>query len=127
MNLSADAPQTPIDVVLVVEDNMIIALDIEDILLGLGAKRVIICRTCQEGLDALVTNDVQIALLDVHLGEETSLDVARALLASRKPFLFVTGSSAHGGAVIDMPDVPTLSKPFTAYQLRTAVNQLLVR
>ena len=115
----------PIGVVLVLEDNPIIALDIEDTLQSIGAERVIMCRTCAEAFDSLSLVDVQFALLDVHLGNETSLDVANALRCARTPFMFVSASSAYGEAIFGMSDVEYLPKPFTALQLKTALSRVL--
>lgn len=120
-----EAPLPQIGTVLIVEDNMIIALDMEDVVLEMGAKRALLCRTCQDAFDVLAVEDIHFALLDFHLTDETSQNVAQALLAAGKPFLFVTGSSSESSVIVNMEGVPRLQKPFTGHQLRSAVADLL--
>ncbi len=121
MNTPAEFAVPAVGTVLILEDNAIIALDMEDILQEMGAAHVVVCRTCREALDALVVHDVQFALLDVHLGDETSLGVAQALRSEQIPFLLVSGSGKERAPRFDMGDVPELSKPFTSRQLQMAV------
>ncbi|WP_426240303.1 hypothetical protein [Pararhizobium sp. DWP1-1-3] len=44
------------------------------------------------GLKALTSNDVEAAVLDIRIGEDTVYEVADSLTGSRVPFMFVTGS-----------------------------------
>ncbi len=114
-----------VGVVLVVEDNPIIALDIEDILHGMGAERVIICQTCADALRTLEFVDIHFALLDVHLHDETSFDVAKALQHAGKTFMFVSASSPYGEVIFGIKDVEYLPKPFSAAQLTAALARMV--
>jgi two-component sensor histidine kinase len=73
----ADASR-PSDVLLV-EDNIIIALDAEEMLRGLGIKSVRIASSVTEALRLIEAHPPDFALLDVNLGEETSFEVAENL------------------------------------------------
>ena len=65
---------------LVVEDNLFIALDVEDMLRKLGAVRVDIAKSVGEAIELIDQRSYSFALLDVKLGMDNSLPVARALL-----------------------------------------------
>ena len=67
------------DDVLLVEDNMIIALDTEETMLKLGVKTVRIASGVADALKAIEERAPDFALLDVNLGAETSFEIAEAL------------------------------------------------
>lgn len=115
--------ETLVRSVLILEDSPIIALDMEQIVFDMGADFVWSCRTCEEAFAALASNEFQFALLDIHLGSQNSLPVAAHLVRSKTPFLFVTGSSSLAGEVLELPDVPRLSKPFVQRQLIAAITE----
>ena len=68
---------------LLVEDNPFIAIDAEDILLSLGARTVVVASSVAQALDAVEKHEFSFALLDVDLGAENSLPVARQLRARK--------------------------------------------
>ncbi len=125
--LAADAPdRVPLDgqAVLLVEDNMIIALDAEDVLLQLGAGRVIAAPGIRRALSEIDTDPPAIALLDINLGDETSFPIAERLLEQGIPFLFATG---YGDAA-QLPDryhaVPVVQKPYTIASIAEALGRM---
>jgi CheY-like chemotaxis protein len=85
--------------------------------------------TSQAELDAVMeSEDVALVLLDVHLGPDDGIEVARALRASHPhvPVAFVTGSVHIGertGAVSDA----AIRKPFTLEELIETVHRLARR
>jgi light-regulated signal transduction histidine kinase (bacteriophytochrome)/CheY-like chemotaxis protein len=100
--------------ILVLEDNMIIALDLEDMLTRLGVREVVVTSGVQAALEALAEHRPPFAILDVNLGAETSFAVADALIASGTPFAFGTGFG-DGAAFPDrFRGVPVLQKPYNA-------------
>jgi CheY-like chemotaxis protein len=99
--------------VLIVEDDPIIALDVEDTLLGFGVKTV---RTAGSVAKALALIDAQppdFALLDVSLNREKSFAVAERLEALKIPFAFVTGYGADARLPAAFVNTPRLPKPYT--------------
>jgi light-regulated signal transduction histidine kinase (bacteriophytochrome)/CheY-like chemotaxis protein len=108
--------------VLLVEDSMIIALDAEDALKEVGAAKVIVAANVARALKALEKGGLDFALLDVNLGGENSLPVAEALAASRIPFAFATGYGEDTPFTTGFSGVPVLKKPYTADQLRQALD-----
>ena len=113
--------------VLLVEDSLIIAMDAEDILTGLGATRVITAASTAAAFDEIVANVFELAVLDVNLGPETSMPIAEMLRARDIPFLFATGYGEQLRLPPELEHTPVLQKPYTAANLRRGVEQLLDR
>jgi len=98
--------------VLVLEDEMMVAMLLEDMLTELGSTVVGPCSTAQEALALLKTSVVDMALLDVNLSHgQSGYPVAEMLARSDIPFAFVTGYGA-GSLIPDYRNRPTLQKPF---------------
>lgn len=107
--------------VLILEDNMIIALDGADMLTELGAEQVHTASRVAEALNIHETQETTFAMLDINLGDETSIAVCKACEAAGIPFILATG---YGGAVdtIDaFPEAALVTKPFSLDALRTAI------
>lgn len=107
---------------LVVEDNLFIALDAEDMLRSLGAAKVVIANSIAEAQAAISREAFSFALLDVNLGSDNSLPIARILIPSGVPFAFGTGY----GEALALPDAmtstPIVSKPYH----RVALMKVLI-
>ncbi|MCJ2081629.1 HWE histidine kinase domain-containing protein [Methylobacterium sp. J-090] len=116
----AAAPEAPrlAGTALVVEDNMIIALEAEEILTLLGAKSVDMAGSVHEALRLIDLCPPAFALLDVNLGSETSLAVARRLAALNVPFVFASGYGDSFRIPPELGTVPMIKKPYTADILR---------
>ncbi|MGR3625294.1 MAG: HWE histidine kinase domain-containing protein [Limimaricola sp.] len=110
---------------LVVEDNMIIAMDATDILSELGCEEVATASGMGEALRLIETGSFDLALLDVNLGHETSVPVAEALRARGVPFLLATGYGATQDIAAAYPEAPTLKKPYTKRSMRAGFAALL--
>jgi light-regulated signal transduction histidine kinase (bacteriophytochrome)/CheY-like chemotaxis protein len=110
---------------LVVEDNLFIAIDAEDLLRKLGARKIDIARSVKDALALIDKCRYSFALLDVNLAPNTSLPVARTLQAENIPFAFGTGY----GETLTMPgiltDVPVIVKPYHRAGLAKALKSLL--
>jgi len=100
--------------VLLVEDQSLIAIDMEETLLGLGAKTVRAAPGNFEARAAIALGSPDCAVLDFNLGEETSAAVADDLAGLGVPFVFATG---YGDSVMipdRFRDVPVVRKPVSA-------------
>jgi len=112
---------------LVVEDELLIALDIQQELEAAGAAEVICAATLADAAIALRGPRFDLGLLDLRLGDgETSLPVARALEDSGTPFVFLTGA-AGDAAEIAVFGRPILEKPFLPHALMAAVQKALAK
>ncbi|KLE34625.1 HWE histidine kinase domain-containing protein [Aurantiacibacter luteus] len=118
------SPSDSRDGVLVVEDSMIIAMDAEELLRGLGFKTVNVASNAEMALNELARHEPMFAILDYNLGDETSEPVAERLTALGIPFWFVTG---YGEAVAQLSDSDArgvIQKPYSADDLAMIVAEL---
>jgi CheY-like chemotaxis protein len=108
--------------VLVVEDEMMIAIMIEDMLTDLGHQVAGVCQSLAAALAMAEADDVQfdMAILDVNLAGERSFPVARRLAERGVPFMFATG---YGTLGLEEPfrRALTLKKPFLQEELARAI------
>lgn len=108
--------------ILLVENNLIIAMDGEDILRRLGAE-VITAPNVAEAMEILADRSFDFALLDVNLGDETSFGIADRLTAEGVPFAFATGYGEGIAQANSHSDAPVLQKPYTT----EGITDLLAR
>lgn len=111
------ARECPRDILLV-EDNMIIAIDAEAMLHELGVNSVRIACGVAEALRLLEQSPADFALLDVNLGRETSFEIAARLVASCTPFAFTSGYDDPTAFPAEYAQIPRLRKPYSAQSLR---------
>ena len=78
--------------ILVVEDEMLVAMMLEDMLTDIG-YRVVKASRLTKAASLAATADIDCAILDVNLDGETSYPVANALRQRGIPFLFSSGST----------------------------------
>ena len=110
---------------LVLEDNMVIALDAADMLSDLGAKHVSTASSVADALTLIGKRDISFALLDVNLGDETSLPVIEKCLELGIPTVLATGYGANAAIVERFPEVPVLSKPYSSDSLKQVAAKAL--
>jgi DNA-binding NtrC family response regulator len=111
--------------VLVVEDEAILAMELESILLDAGAQAVTVCRTVEDALDALAKNGVAAAVLDVRVGRKPVGPVAGQLAKRGIPFLFYTGQIGNDPVLEAWPRSRVITKPAPARTIVSAVRDLL--
>jgi CheY-like chemotaxis protein len=109
--------------VLIVEDDPIIALGLEDTILGFGVKTVRSASTVARALDMIADRAPDFALLDVGLVREKSFAIAERLEALKVPFAFVTGYGADGGFPAAFASTPRLAKPCSTEALETVLKR----
>lgn len=113
---------------LVVDDEMLIALDIEQILLAAGAASVICLGSAEEALAALNEGSrFDVAVLDIlqHGATRNTFSVAAALQLQQTPFIFLTGMR---GAILrsgEFSGAPVVEKPYQPALLVEAVLRAL--
>ena len=110
--------------VLLVEDEALIVLDCEAMLKELGVSQVRTVRTLAEGLHVLETEKIDVALLDVLLGHDTSMPLARKLREAGVPFAFLTGYMGQS-MPSEFKDFPLLEKPFSMQGIAGLLRSLL--
>lgn len=110
--------------VLVVEDEMIIALGIEDLLDDLGFQLVGPAARVDAAVQLASQAALDVAILDVNIRGGTSYPVADVLAQRGIPFLFCSG---YGDWALEerYRDRPRLTKPFSAPDLASLLRDLL--
>lgn len=110
--------------ILVVEDELFVAMLVEDLLGDLGHRVVGPAASARAAVRAVEDEVFDFALLDVNLGDgETSFETAEMLRSRGVPFAFVTGYGEQG-VRSDLRDVPILSKPIDPRQLARVLQEL---
>ena len=111
---------------LVLDDEFLIALDIQQILERAGAMQVVCVASAAEARELLGREPkFDIAVLDVKLSgpERNSLGVAEVLAQNGTPFVFLTGMRVDDVHAKRFPEAPVIEKPYDAIALLAAVRR----
>jgi CheY-like chemotaxis protein len=108
--------------ILVVEDEMLVAMNIEDMLLALGHEVAGLASRLAPALQLAEEGDFDLAMLDVNLAGETSFPVADILRRRGIPYLFATGYGIDG-IEEGYRGAPVLQKPFRSRDLAGALAE----
>jgi PAS domain S-box-containing protein len=109
--------------VLIVEDAVLLALELELGLSEAGAEVIGPAYELEEAL-ALLDRPIDAAVLDANLNGHSVMPVAEALALRKVPFVFATGYGEAGGAPGGF-DAPVIRKPYDVTQVAAAVAELL--
>ncbi|UOK69750.1 HWE histidine kinase domain-containing protein [Ancylobacter polymorphus] len=113
--------------VLLVEDQMLIAMDVEMMLNDAGIDNVVTAPSAAEALRRLQDFTPDVAVLDVNLGAGTSAPVAQELQRLGVPFLFATGYGDRSMIPAGCESVPVLPKPYESEPLLKALREIWER
>jgi len=115
LRIGEDRPELPLRLetgnrVLLVEDEILVAMMMKDILTELGFSVIGPFSRLPEAMVAAVHEDINAGIIDVNLGGEFVYPVADVLAARQIPFVFITG---YGVESIDgrFAHVPIVKKP----------------
>jgi CheY-like chemotaxis protein len=114
----------------VLDDEFLIALDIQQILERAGASHVASVASAAEAAQLLGRETkFDIAILDVKLDgpERNSLHVADLLQVQGTPFVFLTGMRVDNVHAKRFPQAPVVEKPYDAAALLSAVQRAFNR
>ena len=93
--------------ILIVEDEQIIAWDVESLLRDHGVLRILVASSLQQAREHLAQhNDINLALLDLKLGDGSGLELISSLQQRNIPIVITTGYP-----VPDAGKIPVLYKP----------------
>lgn len=99
--------------VLLVEDQMLIALDTEMLLLELGVAKVETFTTAAEALSWLASGTPDVGILDINLRVDTSFAIAEVLQRRMIPFVFTTGYGHSLMVPEAFSGISIVHKPYT--------------
>ena len=109
--------------VLIVEDAVLLAMELEGGLADAGATVIGPAYELEEAM-ALLDQPIDAAVLDANLNGHSVTPVAEALTRRGTPFVFATGYGDAGGAPGGF-DAPVIRKPYDVTQVAAAVAELL--
>jgi CheY-like chemotaxis protein len=108
--------------VLIVEDEIVVALFLEDLLIEFGYEVAGVAGQLDDAMAR--APDYDVAVLDVHLNGRNVFDFADTLAARGTPFVFATGYGERG-----IPERhrarPVLQKPFQPGDLKQVLAQIV--
>ena len=111
--------------VLIVEDAMLLAVELEAGLTEAGAAVVTCASNVEEGVEQ-AQGDIDVALLDVNLNGQVVTPVATLLAQRRIPFIFATGYGDAAPAPEGF-DAPVVRKPYNVGQITAALAEAVGR
>lgn len=108
--------------ILVLEDEYLIAMDIEQLCRDHGAEDVSIFHHVPDISDnAAIAFDI--AILDLMLNDESTLPFAESLRSRGIPFVFASGYADDYDRFARFSGVPVISKPYNPEELVGAIAQ----
>src|SRR3546814_6645 len=112
--------------ILIVEDEILIAMETEAQLEAMGCEVVGPAPTVDAAIRLVEDSGMDAALVDANLAGNPVHELAAVLAQKRIPFAFATGYG-RDGLPSGFDDVPVLAKPFSPASLRRTVLDLLGR
>ncbi len=114
-----------IDQALIVENNLILSMELEKIMLSLGCQHVSCAADAEQARLLVEHESFQIAVLDIHLGSGTSLQLAEHLQRLGLPLVFLSGYGDQLTIPESLHKAPRLSKPVQREQLAAAIRSVI--
>jgi len=111
--------------VLLLEDNLILALETEDLLHRLGAHAVFVAANIDAAAIIIRNERIDFALLDVHVGKDTSLEFASSVRNAKIPYVFATGYGENIRLGPQHDSAYVVSKPFGQLEMISAIAKAL--
>ena len=112
--------------ILIVEDEIAIAMDLVSIILDAGAEVVGLAMSVPEALRLIESHEITLAILDVNLGKDDSLPIAQRLDDAGIPFVFHTGNGEKLSPN-PWPQAPIIKKPASPQKIMAAVAAVAKR
>ena len=109
--------------VLLVEDDLFLAMAVEDTLVGMGAVVVGVCHTLDAAMARADADDFAVAVLDFSLGSHSVTPLAR----ENVPFILHTGMSRSEPSLSEWRNFPIVEKPASPHTLVAAIKGVLAR
>lgn len=113
--------------VLLLEDNLIAALEAEDMLKDFGAKHVWTIDNIAAAKQVMAEHLPDFAMLDVNVGAEKSFALAAEIHGRGIPFLYASGYGDHLPKIRGLDKIGCIAKPYERTQLCTEIAQLLLQ
>lgn len=109
--------------ILVLEDEFLIAMDVEQLCRDHGAADVAIARGLAEIDLTSLPSRFDAAVVDLMLGNVSTLGFAEQLRSAGIPFVFASGYSESAELRAAFPEIRLISKPYSGEDLVTALAE----
>ena len=120
---TAAAAGSPARRVLVIEDEVLIAMVLEDMLDILGHAVIATAATYDEAEAAIAAGGFDLVIADVNLGATSIYALADQVVAAGVPLILATGS--HRDTLPPrFGDVPVLEKPYAISAIETVLREI---
>ncbi len=110
--------------VLVVEDAFLVGIQLKEDLESLGYSVIGPANSVKKALMLIDENAINAAILDVNLGHEDSIPIAKKLEESSIPFIFITGYESVSVDNTSFPHKKLLRKPILLPDIQEAITTL---
>lgn len=114
--------------VLIIEDDALIAMDLENVVSDMGHRVTGVARTRDEASDLARRDPPELILSDIHLADNSSgIDAVRDILVEldERPVIFITAFPERLLTGERSEPAFLISKPYTEDQVRSAVGQAM--
>lgn len=108
--------------VLVLEDEYLIAMEIEDVCRESGATDVRLAGSLEDATVLSESSAVDVAVIDLNLRGQSTLGFARSLQQQGVPFLFATGMVDLADIGPEFATVTVIGKPYDSETLVAAIS-----
>lgn len=109
------------------EDELLIAMDVEQLCRDHGAAEVLVVHALGDDGSGPPTRGLHAAILDVALGGRSTFDFAGQLVSDGIPFIFATGHADNGERFAGFPGVAVIGKPYAGRALIEALSEAIAR
>jgi CheY-like chemotaxis protein len=109
--------------ILLLEDEVLIAMDVEQLFLDQGAAEVVTIRNLEDIDEDAVTGNFDAVVVDVMLNGVSTLGFAARLKEMGIPFVFASGVGKNPDMAAAFPDTILVSKPYSGSDLTDAIVQ----
>ncbi len=113
------------DCCLIVEDNFVILIDLEDMVQSMGFKQVDHATNLTEAMALIEKKRYRVAFLDIRLGKDNGLPIAKALQKHEIPFAITSAYYDESSLPPEFHRVPLVAKPYSMGAVRKALADLL--
>ena len=109
---------------LVLEDSVLLLLDLQETLLGLGVGTVLKASSIYRALSVLESSQPDFAIVDYDIDGTASLMFVDELIRRAVPLLLVTGYGPDINLPAQYRGLPLLAMPFSMSELEAKINGL---
>ncbi|MEM6691537.1 MAG: HWE histidine kinase domain-containing protein, partial [Planctomycetota bacterium] len=120
---------TPLDLsdeiasALIVEDNLVLAMEVEQLLLELGVESVETVPNLELAKSAIDRTTYDCAVMDINLGSETSFDITTRLRGTETRVVLASGYDSKFDLPESLWDIPRIVKPINKVDLFDAISR----